>query len=74
MAGSAMEAYGPRSLPLLFAVAAGALVLFTLYRMLRRTAPPVEKQEPFIPMARTSVVSLEMDPRTDPRPREEPEP
>jgi MFS family permease len=74
MAGSAMEAYGPRSLPLLFAVAAGALVLFTLYRTLRRTAPPVQEQEPFIPMARTSVVSLEMDPRTDSRPREEPEP
>jgi MFS family permease len=65
VAGLAMEAYGPRSLPLLYAASAGALVLFTLYRMLRRTAPPVEAQEPFIPMARTSTVSLEMDPRTD---------
>lgn len=64
-AGFTLKLYGTRTLPLLFGLALLTLALFTLYRMFVRTAPPVEEQEAFIPMTRTSPVSLEMDPRTD---------
>ncbi len=71
VAGITMEHYGPHSLLLLYSVAFLAVGLFTLHRIHVRTAPPVEQQEEFIPMARTSPASLEMDPRLDTEQHEE---
>jgi MFS family permease len=65
VAGLAMEGAGPVGLPAMSAATAGLLALFGLYRMARRSAPPVEDQTGFVPLVRTSPVVLEMFPAAD---------
>lgn len=65
VAGLAMEGAGPVGLPAMSAATAGLLALFGLYRMARRSAPPVADQTGFVPLVRTSPVVLEMLPAAD---------
>lgn len=65
LAGQAMSWFGPGALQLFVAGVLGILVLFTLYRMLRREAPPVTEQSGFVPLSRTSPVVLEMAPMVE---------
>ncbi len=44
----------------------GLLVLFGLYRMTRRPPVPVEEQESFVSVPRTSPVAAKLDPRGEP--------
>lgn len=65
LAGAAMELWGPRTLPLFWALSMGALGVFAVARM-RISAPiPAEEQAEFVPLARTSPMALEMDPRAE---------
>jgi MFS family permease len=66
--GIAMDLIGPVGLPIVSATTAAMLALFGLYRMSRRSAPPVAEQTEFVPMVRTSPVALEMHPDVDPAP------
>lgn len=50
------------------AVVATALVIFTLYRMLRRQALPSAEQTNYVSMQTTSAIANALDPRTDPLP------
>ena len=50
------------------AVVAAALVIFTLYRMLRRQARPAAEQTNYVSMQTTSAIANALDPRTDPLP------
>ncbi|TDQ77689.1 putative MFS family arabinose efflux permease [Dongia mobilis] len=50
------------------AVVASALVIFTLYRMLRRQALPAAEQTNFVAVQTTSAIANALDPRTDPLP------
>jgi MFS family permease len=65
VAGLAMEVAGPVGLPAMSAATAGLLALFGLYRMARRSAPPVADQTGFVALVRTSPVVLEMLPAAD---------
>jgi MFS family permease len=68
LGGFAMEGVGPVGLPVMSAAIATFLALFGLYRMTRRSAPPVEDQTEFVPLVRTSPVALEMHPSAEPQP------
>jgi MFS family permease len=75
LAGSAMEGVGPVGLFGVIAATAGALALFGLVRVIRRSPPPLEEQGEFVVMVRTTPVVLEMYPEADPSPELElPEP
>ncbi len=63
--GLLMQYLGPRSLIAFFGVILLVLGLYALRRMWVSPAIPAEEQGEFVPMARTSGVVLEMDPRTD---------
>ena len=63
IAGVVMTEARPNNLYLYMAVVWVLVVLFGLYRYLRRKPVPVEEQTEFSPMIRTSPVVLEMDPR-----------
>jgi len=65
LVGFAMELIGPVGLPVVSATTTGILALFGLYRMSRRSAPPVEEQTEFVPLVRTTPVVLEMHPDVD---------
>lgn len=64
--GVVMDWAGPVGLPLMSASMLLLLSLYGSYRMLRRAAPPLERQAEFVPLARTSPVVLEMHPQTEP--------
>ncbi len=63
-----MDAVGPVGLPVLSAAVAALLGLFGLYRMTRRSAPPVAEQSEYVVLVRTTPVALEMHPDADPAP------
>lgn len=60
LTSQALEYFGPEGMLILFAIIMTALGMYTLHRMHYRTAPSVEEQNEFIPLARTSPVALEM--------------
>lgn len=68
LGGFAMQWAGPVGLPVVSAATASLLGIFGLYRMTRRSPPPVAEQTEFVPMVRTSPVVLEMHPEADPAP------
>ncbi|HKK05524.1 MAG TPA: MFS transporter [Gammaproteobacteria bacterium] len=70
--GLLMQYVGPRSLMAFFGVILLVLGLYALRRMWVSPAIPAEEQGEFVPMARTSGVVLEMDPRTDEEPPADP--
>jgi len=63
--GLLMQAFGPRSLMAFFGAILLLLGFYALRRMWVSPAIPTDEQGEFVPMARTSSVVLEMDPRTD---------
>lgn len=68
LGGAAMGGLGPVGLPAVSLVVTAGLGLFGLFRMTKRSAPPVEEQTDFVPLVRTSPVALEMHPDADPEP------
>ena len=68
LGGAAMSGIGPVGLPAVSLVTTAGLALFGLFRMTKRSAPPVEEQTGFVPLVRTSPVALEMHPDADPEP------
>jgi MFS family permease len=68
LGGAAMAAVGPVGLPGGSAAVLVLLCLFGLYRMTRRSSPPIEEQSDYVTMVRTSPVVLEMHPEADPAP------
>ena len=68
IAGLIMHLTAPRAFMLYAAGVLFCLAVLALYRM--RVAPPIpaEEQAGFVPMARTSPVVLELDPRADVQP------
>ena len=58
----AMQGAGPVGIAALSAVTAALLGFYGLYRVTRRSAPPVDEQTGFVPMVRTSPLVLEMHP------------
>lgn len=60
LAGALIQSFGAGALPLYLAAMQGGLVVLILVRMALRSAPPVEAQEPFVMLARTSPSALEM--------------
>jgi MFS family permease len=65
VAGVVMTLAGPLGLPLMSGGCLTLLGAFGLYRMTRRTGPPVEEQGEFVPLVRTTPVALEMHPQVD---------
>lgn len=65
LASQALEYLGSRGFLVFFALVLTFLGFFTLHRMRYRSAPPVEEQSEFVPLARTSPVALEMSPYED---------
>lgn len=65
LAGPLLDVFGMSSLMAYFAALLGLFGLFGLYRMQVSAPVPGEEQVAFVPMARTSQVALEMDPRTE---------
>jgi len=63
IAGLVMTETNPANLYLFSMTVLISVVLFGLYRYLRRKPVPVEEQVQFTPMIRTSQVALELDPR-----------
>ncbi len=61
--GLVMEMGGAAGLPLSFAVTLGLVGLYATYRMVRRSPVAPEDRSTFYPMARTSPVAMEIDPR-----------
>lgn len=57
-----MDGVGPVGLPVVSATTATALAVFGLYRMTRRSSPPLDAQTEFVALVRTSPVALEMHP------------
>jgi MFS family permease len=68
LGGIAMDGAGPVGLPVVSAATAVALAMYGLYRMTRRSPTPLDEQTRFIPLVRTTPVSLEMHPDADPEP------
>ncbi|WP_193182197.1 MFS transporter [Nisaea sediminum] len=58
-----MDQVGPGGLFHFSALIGGAVGLFAVYRMLRRAAPTMEEQGPYVAYARTSALAAELDPR-----------
>jgi MFS family permease len=72
IAGYFMQQVGPGSLLLFLAITVLLLGLLGLYRLRVGPTIPIEEQMEFAPMVRTSPVALEMDPRLDEEPPENP--
>ncbi len=64
IAGLLMNLWGARTFLIYQGTILGLLALFTLYRMRQSPPVPLNEQTVFVPMARTSPVAVEMDPRT----------
>ncbi|KAA3653921.1 MAG: MFS transporter [Proteobacteria bacterium] len=64
VAGGVMSALGARAFPLVLAVMLLALGVFTLWRIRRDAPVPDAELTEFLPVHRTSVMAMEMDPRT----------
>jgi hypothetical protein len=60
-----MGQIGPQGLFAATALGHAALAAFTLMRIFRRTAPEMERKEPFITVPRTSPTFYALDPRSD---------
>lgn len=58
--GSAMEALGPRTLPVFFAVVLTAMAGFAYYRLRKAPEAPEAPHTKFVPMMRTSAAALQM--------------
>ena len=63
LAGLLMQTFGPVALLVYLGAILGLLGLFALHRMRVGAIIPTEQQGEFLPMARTSQVALQMDPR-----------
>ena len=63
LASTAIGVLGGRGFWLYIATAAALLALFGLWRMTQRPAVPMAEQGPFLPVARTSPVIQQLDPR-----------
>lgn len=61
-AGGLMGVWGPRSLFAYFAAVLALVGAYGLLRMIRRDSAPLDSQEVFVPLARTSHAALEMLP------------
>lgn len=59
-AGGMLQAIGPVGLPWYLATCQAILVVLGLIRISQKKAPPVEKQQPYIPLVRTSQAALEL--------------
>ncbi len=66
LTSQALEYFGPKGMLIFFATIMTALGMFTLHRMHYRSAPSVDEQNDFIPLARTSPVALEMSSLNEP--------
>lgn len=60
LAGVLLQAFGTSNLPLFLAAMQGGLGVLILVRMYMRPAPPIEAQEPFVMLSRTSPSALDM--------------
>lgn len=58
-----MDQFGPGGLFHFSALVCVGVGLFAVYRMLRRSAPTMEEQGPYVVYARTSALVAELDPR-----------
>ncbi len=65
IAGIVMQLGGSGALMLFFGFILGLLALFAIYRLTVATPIPLEAQEAFVPMARTSPEVVELDPRLE---------
>jgi len=63
--GALMYSMGPGSFPLLLALFLLLLGAYALHRIRADSAVPAEERGEFVPITRTSVEALEMDPRTE---------
>jgi len=63
-----MGHFGPEAFFIYLAAVALLLVIFTRYRMVRRTARPAAEQTGFVAVQTTSAISGALDPRSDPLP------
>ena len=68
IASALMGRFGSEAFFIYLTVVALALLIFTRYRMVRRTARPADQQTGFVPMQTTSAIAGALDPRTDPLP------
>ncbi len=68
--GWIMDRFGAVGLPYFSAGMLFLPVIYGLYRMTQRDAPPLEQQAEFVPLARTSPVVIEMHPLVDGEPSE----
>ena len=64
-AGAVMQFAGSQTLTLYFACILLTLALFGVYRLHVSTPVPLDQQESFVPMTRTSPEVVELDPRAD---------
>jgi MFS family permease len=69
--GWIMDRFGPVGLPYFSAGMLFLLVIYGLYRMTQRDAPPLEQQAEFVPLTRTGPVVMEMHPLLDGEPPED---
>ncbi|WP_078118395.1 MFS transporter [Thiosocius teredinicola] len=65
LVGGTMEYMGAVGLPVVSATTAALLALFGLYRVTRRSPPPLAEQGEYVPMVRTTPVALELYPDAD---------
>lgn len=65
IAGVFMQLIGSQGLMIYFSVVFGILFLFTSLRMRVSSPVPLQEQNDFVPMARTGMAAVEMDPRAD---------
>ncbi|WP_320827482.1 MFS transporter [Reinekea sp.] len=63
--GALMYSMGPGNFPLLLALFLLLLGAYALHRIRTDSAVPAEERGEFVPITRTSVEALEMDPRTE---------
>jgi MFS family permease len=68
IASALMGWFGSQSFLMYLAGISLALLVFTRYRMTRRTARPAKDQTGFVAMQTTSAIAGALDPRTDPLP------
>ena len=67
-ASGAIMGMGPAGLFALGGAVGVFTLLFSLWRMSRRAAPPIDEQEDFRPLPRTTPHAMELDPRADESP------
>jgi MFS family permease len=65
LAGVVMQLAGSAALMLFFGTVLGLLGIFAVYRLNVAEPIPVDEQEAFVPMARTSPEVVELDPRLE---------